>query len=148
MRAADVAAATGDYAAAGLPMPAERFYELRIMSGLSFRELADVLGMRGTHAATHLREMADGVRRVPGPTGVALQAIADGWRVGSKFFRHGTFPAPVHVFFDDGEEVPVLSVAVQPGVQGAMCIVIADVEPDGLDANEKGRSDATRNGEG
>ena len=78
--AATLAEATGDYAAAGLPEPmtAERFCHLRTLSGLSFRDLAVALGMRGKHAATHLREMADGVRSIPGPTGVALEAVALG----------------------------------------------------------------------
>lgn len=78
-----LAEATGDYAAAGMAMPAERFYDLWRSTGMTYRELAVALGMTGRHAATHLREMSDGVRRVPGPTGVALQAIADGWRPGA-----------------------------------------------------------------
>lgn len=64
-------------------MPPERFAELWKSTGLSLRELAELLGMNGRHAATHLREMADGVRPVPGPTGVAMKALADGWRPGA-----------------------------------------------------------------
>lgn len=80
--AAAPAQATGDYAAAGLaePMSADRFRELWKATGLSLRGLAQALAMRGRHAPTHLREMADGVRDVPGPTGIALEALADGWR--------------------------------------------------------------------
>lgn len=87
MSAADLAAATGDYAAAGLPQPMTpaRFRELRAATGLSFRDLAAAIGMRGKHAATHLREMADGVRSIPGPTGIALMALADGWTPGRTY---------------------------------------------------------------
>lgn len=80
---ADLARATGDYAAAGLPMSAERFRELRARTGWSLAELAAALGMTGRHAAKHLRDMEDGRRDIPGPTGRALAALADGWRPGA-----------------------------------------------------------------
>lgn len=77
---ATLAAATGGYAIAGPPPPmnAKRFYDLWQRSGLTLGALADALGMRGKHAPSHLREMADGVRPVPGPTGVALEAVVLG----------------------------------------------------------------------
>lgn len=86
MSGRQIAEATGDYAAAGLPEPmtGERFRSLWKATGLSLRDLAAMLGMRGRHAATHLREMADGVRPVPGPTGVAVEALAFGWRPGAE----------------------------------------------------------------
>lgn len=80
MSAEALAGATGDHGAAAQAMDADRFRDLRIATGLTYRQLAEALRMRGKHAATHLREMNDGVRAIPGPTGVALQALADGWR--------------------------------------------------------------------
>lgn len=80
MTGRQLAEATGDYRAAGLPMPAERFRELWKATGLSVRDLAAAIGMNGRHADVHLREMLDGVRKVPGPTGIAVMALADGWR--------------------------------------------------------------------
>lgn len=78
LTASELADALGDYEAA--PMSADRFRDLWHQTGLSLRHLAKALAMRGRHASTHLREMADGVRDVPGPTGIALEALADGWR--------------------------------------------------------------------
>lgn len=85
MSAADLAGATGDYAAIGRPEPmtADRFRELCADIGLSVRDLAAALSMTGRHADVHLREMLDGVRKVPGPTGIAAMALADGWRPGA-----------------------------------------------------------------
>lgn len=66
------------------PMSADRFRDLWKATGLSLRDLAPMIGMTGKHAATHLREMADGVRKVPGPTGIAVEALAFGWRPGAE----------------------------------------------------------------
>lgn len=82
IKAGTLADATGDYAAAGLSMTAERFHELRIAAGMSFAELADALRLTGLNAISQLREMERGKRDVTGPIGVAMQALADGWRPG------------------------------------------------------------------
>jgi hypothetical protein len=75
-----LADATGGYAVGGPPPPmtSARFHDLWQRSGLTLGALADALGMRGRHAPTHLREMADGARPVPGPTGIALEAVVLG----------------------------------------------------------------------
>jgi transcriptional regulator with XRE-family HTH domain len=57
----------------------ETFRRLRAEAGLSLRDLAQRLRMRGTHAVAHLREMESGDRSIPGPTSVALEALAAGF---------------------------------------------------------------------
>lgn len=58
-------------------MTPDTFHQLYKATGLSLGDLAKALNMRGQHAERQLREMVEGRRPVPGPTGVALGLLVE-----------------------------------------------------------------------